>query len=140
MLVYEQKTGKIFKDSELLGTGYAGRGVGLNNPLMQDVRFVGPLPCGFYTMEPPRDDTRVGKYAIPLVPDESNEMFGRSAFFIHGDNMEHPGAHVASDGCMIQDHDVRVRIWTDSADKRLQVVSGVAPDDVASTFNKGFGI
>lgn len=102
--------------------GYSGHGIGLNNPLMQTVKFVGPLPVGFYTMGEPINDLRVGEYAIPLIPDLENEMFGRGAFFMHGDEIKEPGAHNASDGCIIQALIIRRAAWS-SQDHRLQVVA-----------------
>lgn len=98
--------------------GYAGHGEGLNNAAMTNVPDVGPLPTGTYTIGQPRDDHQVGVFAMPLLPDPSNEMFGRSAFFIHGDN---PGLnHTASDGCIILGHPVREDI-SNSADDTLIV-------------------
>jgi Tlde1 domain len=118
---YEQKTGRLLRDGIYFATGYAGRGVGKNNPQMQDAKGIGPLPCGWYTAEAPRDDEVVGKYAMPLVPDASNEMFGRTSFFMHGDDKEHPG--LASHGCMVMGLFIRRSFWL-SGDHRIQVVSG----------------
>lgn len=106
---YEQSTGRAYWPSgTLLGVGYAGTGAGRNNHAMQDVRNIGPLPCGRYTLRPPIpfwDGTgakpkhkKLGAWpVIPLEPLDSNEMYGRSAFLIHGDN----AAHDASEGCII---------------------------------------
>jgi hypothetical protein len=91
-----------------VGHGYAGHGEGLNNPALCNVRDVGPLPQGTYTIGQPINDNQVGVFAMPLTPDPSNEMFGRSAFFIHGDNPELN--HTASDGCIILIHPIRVQI------------------------------
>ena len=88
-----------------VGQGYAGHGVGLNNPAMCNVHFIGPLPQGKYTIGQPRNDDEVGVFALPLTPVPSNEMFGRSEFFIHGDNPQMN--HTASDGCIILPSPVR---------------------------------
>lgn len=128
MWTYEQKTGKLFDPKgALVGTGYAGGNAGanpegVNNPDLQNVHNVGPLPEGLYTMLSARDSIHVGKYAIPLVPNPNNEMFGRYAFFMHGDKID-GSFQKASDGCIIQNHDVRV-IVNNSTDKLLQVVHG----------------
>lgn len=103
-----------------VGQGYAGHGPGLNNPAMCNVSDVGPLPIGKYKIEQPRTDAQVGVYAMPLVPDPTNEMFGRSAFFIHGDNPELN--HSASDGCIILIHPLRADI-ANSGDDDLIVTS-----------------
>jgi hypothetical protein len=92
----------------IIGHGYAGHGEGLNNPALCNVRDVGPLPQGTYTIGQPLNDKQVGVFAMPLTPDPLNEMFGRSAFFIHGDNPELN--HTASDGCIILIHPIRVQI------------------------------
>lgn len=118
---FTQKTGRIEHDGEFVVNGYAGRDAGKNNPAMQNVKGIGPLPVGWYTMQPPKDDAVVGKYAIALTPDPTNEMFGRNSFFWHGDSSEHPG--FASHGCIVSPHFVRVQAWT-SGDYRVQVVSG----------------
>ncbi len=103
--------------------GYSGNGEGLNNPAMQQVHGVGPLPQGIYTIHPPHDDVKVGPIAMRLVPESGNLMFGRGDFLIHGDN-----AHAnfsASEGCIIMPHDARVAIGADvlAGDNQLQVTA-----------------
>lgn len=118
---FEQKTGRYFHNDQYVATGYAGRGPGENNPAMENVKGIGPLPVGWYTFQPPADDPVVGVYAMRLIPDTSNEMFGRNSFFEHGDSVEHPG--LASHGCVVMPHPIREQTW-ESGDHRLQVVSG----------------
>jgi lipoprotein-anchoring transpeptidase ErfK/SrfK len=79
---------------------------------------VGPLPSGKYTIGLPYDDHQVGKFALPLIPDPTNEMHGRSLFRIHGDN-PHLN-HTASHGCIILAHPLRESI-AKSSDKELVV-------------------
>ncbi len=111
---YESDTGKIFDPSgKLAGTGYAGGNEGqdpsgVNNPDMQDVKGVGPLPCGLYTFGTPVAQSPLGPFAIPLIPDSDNEMFGRGDFFCHGDTT--PSGN-ASKGCIIQARAVRNTMW-----------------------------
>jgi hypothetical protein len=128
MWTFEQKTGRLFADGGILvGTGYAGTGKGRNNPAMQDVIDVGPLPCGYYTIGPAYEHPKLGKVTMNLTPDPSNQMFGRDDFRIHGNNAEDD----ASEGCMVQGRSVRERVNT-STDKRLRVVAEiVAPPSVA---------
>jgi hypothetical protein len=114
-----QSTGQMYGPTGLLAEGYSGAGEGKNNPTEENVQDVGPLPEGFYDMEPPIDSPKHGPYAIPLLPDADNTMFGRSEFLIHGDSLEHPGA--ASEGCIILPKFARERIW-ESGDHRLKVV------------------
>jgi hypothetical protein len=123
MWTYEQASGRLLDDGgEVVGIGYSGFGDGKNNPDAQHIPNVGPLPCGFYTIGPPRDSQTHGPFVLPLTPDVENEMFGRSAFLMHGDSVHKPGT--ASLGCMIQCRDVREnKVWA-SGDRRLQVVPG----------------
>jgi hypothetical protein len=46
--VYSQSTGKLTYFGDLIGTGYSGKGKGKNNPAMQDVKDIGPVPAGLY--------------------------------------------------------------------------------------------
>lgn len=106
---YVQKTGKLFDPSgALASTGYAGRGEGLNNPAMQQVHMVGPLPVGLYSAGTPQNGTRLGPDAIPLVPFGSNTMFGRGGFYCHADNAHLD--HSASEGCIVMDTATRARL------------------------------
>jgi hypothetical protein len=123
MWVYEQNTGKLISpDNELVATGYAGGNEGknhegVNNHDMQGVKFVGPLPCGIYTFGEPVEHSHLGPFAIPLIPDPDNEMFGRGGFFCHGDTI--PSGN-ASEGCIIMGRSVREAMWA-SADHTLSV-------------------
>ena len=123
MWIYQQSMGYLITPDglRLEPVGYAGHGDGLNNPGMQNMKDVGPLPQGFYTVGDAIDDPQVGEYALPLIPDAENEMFGRADFFCHGDDIRNPGKHTASDGCMVQARQNREQLGS-SADKRLQVI------------------
>lgn len=122
MWIYIQLTGELLRDWEHVGFGYAGKGTGKNNPAMQSVHNVGPLPCGLYAIGDPVDTVTHGPFVLLLTPHEDNQMFGRSAFLIHGDSMVSLGN--ASEGCIIQNRLTRVHI-AESGDKLLRVVSGV---------------
>jgi Protein of unknown function (DUF2778) len=121
---FEQSTGYLISPTghRMEPPGYAGHAEGLNNPAMQNVVNVGPIPQGWYTVGEPRTSPNVGEYALPLVPDAENQMFGRSDFYCHGDEIAHPGQHLASDGCIIQALQNRKAVWN-SLDHRLQVVA-----------------
>lgn len=115
---YSQASGWIAHDGENVAEGYSGAGDGKNNPAMQDVPNVGPLPRGSYTIGEPSDTKTHGPYVLHLTPDPANEMFGRSGFLIHGDSVVHPGT--ASEGCIILPRKVREQVW-DSGDRDLEV-------------------
>jgi Protein of unknown function (DUF2778) len=119
---FEQATGRLYDaQMKLIAVGYSGNGAGLNNASMQNVMDVGPIPQGVYTFgELIPHDPVVGEYAIPLIPDPNNEMFGRSAFFIHGNDPQND--HNASEGCIVLPFTIRQEVW-ESGDHQLEVVS-----------------
>jgi hypothetical protein len=121
MWTYSQGTGKLFDPAGVhVATGYSGKGKGKNNCDMQHVKNVGPIPRGLYTIGQAYNSQKVGPFALPLTPDPSNEMFGRSAFLCHGESSKNPGN--ASEGCIILKRSIRNLIW-DSGDRVLLVVS-----------------
>lgn len=122
MWTYVQLDGDFSHEGQHVGFGYAGRGEGKNNPVMQSVKGIGPLPVGVYRAEAPEDHPTVGRYAIHLIPDPANEMYGRASFFMHGDSSEHPG--LASHGCIVLARAFRAQFWN-SGDHMIRVVSGV---------------
>lgn len=121
MWKYEQSTGHLSdKNGKVVATGYAGKGEHKNKPSDQNMVGVGPLPQGRYTLSPPRTSQKTGPYAMDLIPDASNEMYGRSAFQMHGDSIKAPGT--ASSGCIIMPRNIRELVWN-SGDHQLQVVA-----------------
>jgi len=125
MLNYSQASGEMHDRYDvLLGTGYAGHGAGVNNPAMQSIPSVGPLPQGVYMISPPIDTATHGPYVMWLTPNPANEMFGRSGFGIHADEAAHPGEHLASTGCIVMSNQARIAIWTaaQADDRQLRVI------------------
>lgn len=104
---YQSRGVLVSEDGEVLGEGYAGSGEGRNNPAMQRIRNVGPIPRGSYEVGEiyPRHP-RLGPVAIPLDPFEENEMFGRGWFYMHGDNRKHD----ASLGCIVMPRAAREKL------------------------------
>ena len=95
-----------------MGSGYSGKGAGLNNPSMEDVKGAkgkndaGPIPEGKYTIGPMFNNVgSTGPGSMRLTPSPSNEMYERYAFLMHGDNKRHEFS--ASDGCIIMALGVR---------------------------------
>lgn len=132
MNVYEQATGRWYGGNDILmGAGYAGGDcgndlAGVNNPAVEDIPNVGPLPCGWYKIGAPYNHPKCGEFFIPLTPQPGNEMFGRGGFGVHGDLKSSPGACKASDGCIILALGVRQAIAANLAiDDDLKVVSGI---------------
>ena len=128
MNIFVTSTGKFYaKDMDLLAIGYSGGDCGavpeaVNNPAFQAEANVGPLPTGYYSIGAPQDTVTHGPYALPLIPNSLNQMFGRSGFLIHGDSVVKPGQRAASEGCIILPKLVRQQIW-ESGDHDLQVVA-----------------
>jgi hypothetical protein len=118
--VYRQSTGRLTRDGALVAEGYAGFGEGQNNPAMQHVRDLGPLPQGEWRILPPQDPVRqLGPLAMPLEQ-ISGESFGRDDFLIHGDSTARN--RTASTGCIVLPMEVR-RLILDSGDTRLVVIA-----------------
>lgn len=127
MWTYEQSTGRLYNpDGSHASTGYAGGNEGhnpegKNNPAMQCVHKIGPLPRGIYTFGQPILQSHLGPFAIPLIPDPKNEMCGRRGFYMHGDTT--PSGN-ASEGCIIMARAQR-NACNSSADHKLQVVADI---------------
>lgn len=96
--LYVQSTGTLYRpNGSHLADCYSGNGAGLNNPDMQTVKNVGPIPVGLYALG--KVDTEKGPNTIHLNPDPFNDMHGRAGFLVHGDNKA--ANHTASEGCII---------------------------------------
>lgn len=123
---WDQSAGELSRDGKFVAKGYSGKGRGKNNPALQGMAGIGPLPAGRYRIVRRYDSARVGPYALALDPvdavpgNDRHEPTGRSAFRIHGDSVRQPGT--ASRGCIILPRAVRERIWT-SGDRDLEVVA-----------------
>jgi hypothetical protein len=114
MHAYSQSSGNWFEDGALLGSGYAGGNCGKtpqgkNNPLMQAVHSVGPIPQGTYDIQgPPFTHPTAGPFCLRLEPQQGTVTFGRAGFMVHGDTNP-PGN--ASEGCVVLPRAVRECIW-----------------------------
>lgn len=116
---YDQKSGSISLDGFQHGIGYSGHGEGKNNPLMEAVHEMGPIPRGTYEIGPPHNTVTHGPYVMSLTPNRETNTLGRSGFLIHGDSIEKPGT--ASRGCIILSRVIRQEIW-ESGDHEVEVV------------------
>lgn len=116
MLVYNTSTGEIRLDGEFEGYGYSGHGEGRNNPAMEAVPNVGPIPRGKYRIGPARNDPQKGPICFRLFP-VGHDAHNRSGFMIHGDNVRQD----ASEGCIIAGRLIRRAIDND-AETELEAV------------------
>ncbi len=106
---WDQSAGTLSHNGKAVGKGYAGHGEGKNNPAMQDVRSVGPIPAGLWRMVSVKDSPKTGQFTIVLMPEPGTDTRGRSEFRIHGDSRKAPGT--ASEGCIILNRTIRETIW-----------------------------
>ena len=131
MWTYAQKTGDLRQDGEVVGRGYSGFDNGKNNPAMQAVHDVGPIPQGEWTITgPPFNTAEHGPFVLRLEPASATNTFGRSGFLMHGDSIHAPGT--ASRGCIIMQRTLREQVW-DSGDTDLEVVAEFPTQDVSET-------
>ena len=100
--------------------GYAGRDNGRNNPALDHVRNVGPIPAGTYRVFSVKH-WRFRDPVFALEPHITTVMHGRSGFLIHGDSAKNPGN--ASHGCIILERVHRDAVEFYAVD-RLIVVPG----------------
>ncbi|MDR6492915.1 hypothetical protein J2797_002810 [Paraburkholderia terricola] len=116
---YQQSTGKLTFNGELVERGYSGAATGKNNPAMQTVPNIGPIPRGTYRISEPHNSPHTGSYTLGLMPAAGTNTFGRTAFRMHGDSLRRPGT--ASEGCIIMGVQTRHRVWA-SGDRQLEVI------------------
>lgn len=117
MWTYEQHNGRLCHDGALEGTGYSGTGIGRNNPNMESVTGVGPIPAGLYEVGLAYAHPHLGPCVMNLMP-IGHDLLGRSDFRIHGDSKNHNASH----GCIVLGPSLRRQIAA-SPDRELTVVA-----------------
>jgi RHS repeat-associated protein len=116
-------------ERRVVATGYAGHGNGVNNPAMEDVANIGPIPQGRWTIGASRDDPGgLGPTVMNLDANEGTDTHGRDLFRIHGDNSRCDQS--ASEGCIILGPAARQEI-ANSGDNQLIVVQGQEVNQIA---------
>lgn len=118
---WDQKKGQLLDaNGSWIANGYSGYMEGKNNPSMQDIHDVGPIPKGAWLIgEILHDGGHMGPNVLPLRAMPGTDTFGREGFFIHGDSIHDPGD--ASRGCIILPLWARLRI-AGSGDRALVVL------------------
>ncbi len=114
---YTQKTGELTHEGVFEGTGYSGASIARNDTGEESIRDIGPIPRGRYTIDAAIDMPRLGPCVMHLTPFQDTETFGRSGFFIHGDDARHDASH----GCIILGPAIRQKI-SGSDDRILDVI------------------
>ena len=123
MIVFSQSAGTVTLNGRIIAKGWAGNGAGKCNPAAQAQRGVGPLPRGTYTLGPWEENHgALGRMVSRLIPDATNEEFGRDGFFIHGPSMDPARYGQESKGCIVLPRLDRLAV-RDSHETRLQVVA-----------------
>lgn len=110
MHTYQSKSGLLTLNNGAILPCYSGNGDGRNNPFMEAVPNVGPIPHGDWLIGPPYDSVKTGPFTLPLYRAAAEPVPGsRSAFRIHGNNRTNDASH----GCIIPEggHAARVVIW-----------------------------
>ena len=93
---YSQSTGEMVGPDGETMQGYSGYGDGLNNPDMQDVENVGPIPRGEWDISDSYGKMRINLKALNVQGISNRDL---KSFEIHGDN---PSLnYTASQGCII---------------------------------------
>lgn len=114
---YIQSTGAMKFKNSIQGEGYSGHGVGRNNPSLEWMHDVGPIPAGKWKIEKPAyNDTHLGPCVMKLEP-VGHDAHGRTDFRIHGNNQTNDASH----GCIILGPATREMI-AHSDDIDLQVI------------------
>ncbi len=119
---YSQSGGQLSSQAgDVYGVGYSGHGEGVNNPKLEAVPNVGPIPKGVYNIGWSYTDAERGPMVMSLTPKQGTNTFGRSGFLMHGDLVAAPGKELASHGCIIMGPLTR-RAVAASSDRELLVV------------------
>lgn len=109
-LIYHQRDGATIRDGHFEGCTYSGFGEGRNNPDMESVASVGPIPHGKYRISlcDPSEHPHLHPPVLRFTP-IGHDAHGRSGFLGHGDNKD----HTASRGCIIWGRSLRKAIAAD---------------------------
>lgn len=113
---YATASGELSRDGVPMGAGYSGHGDGLNNPAEEKDKGIGPIPAGNWQIGTAFHHPHLGPCVMHLSAE--GDVFGRTGFFIHGDNRE--ANHTASHGCIILGPHLR-HLISESGDRMLSV-------------------
>lgn len=124
---YNQSHPKMLHDGHpIMGAPlYSGHGAGLNNPAMEALADIGPIPAGQWKIIR-WDDHHADKGPIVAVLQPvGHNAHGRTGFLVHGDNPL--GNNSASHGCIIASLAIR-QVMRESGETDLLVISGLNPN------------
>jgi len=92
--VYNQRTGQLTLDNQVIGTGFSGTGAAKNNPALQKQKKIGPIPVGEWRVAGRRNDANTAEPILELQFFNGIKIAGRmpsEAFTIHSDNAPNAG-------------------------------------------------
>lgn len=119
MWIYSQSSGRLWDyRGQHVASGYSGFEEGKNNPKLEALKNVGPIPRGMWVITGLYNSDSVGPFALKLEPCGHNALM-RDYFRMHGQSKSNWGR--ASKGCMIFPRSIRERVWN-SGDKLLLVI------------------
>ncbi len=101
-LVYRQASGTLWLNGSIVEqSAYSGKGLGLNNPKLERIKNVGPLPAGLYRLAGPISEPTARTFR--LIYEGGPGLFGRDGFLVHGGN----AGRDSSRGCIVASRKVR---------------------------------
>jgi hypothetical protein len=116
---YQQGTGLLTDPfGQPFARGYSGTGLGRNNPAMESVKNVGPIPRGLYRIGKAYTHLHLGRVCMNLEPEPETDTHDRTDFRIHANNAS---TNDASHGCVVLDLPYRLTVSV-SKDEFLRVV------------------
>lgn len=121
--LYVQESGELSKDGIIVDRNcYSGGGEGFNNPEMEMVADIGPIPCGDWTISgPPYSDPLLGPYVLQIIPRSTTITFGRTGFRMHGKPKPPADINSGSKGCICAEERTRSAVYQ-SGDYDLEVI------------------
>ncbi len=97
-------------DGTFVALGWAGNGLGKNNPSWQHQKNEGPLPRGIYEVGPWEDEhAGLGPFVASLKQIQG-ETYGRSGFYFHGPAMDSAKFGQESRGCIVVPRAGRLKV------------------------------
>lgn len=65
---YNQRTDILNRNGQIVGVGYSGRSAGRNNPSLEGMQNIGPIPQGRYRIGPQYTHPSKGPVTMALTP------------------------------------------------------------------------
>jgi hypothetical protein len=89
--VYNQRTGQLTRDNQLVGMGFSGTGAARNNPALQNQPKTGPIPAGEWRIALRVKDFKTGEPLFHLHQLTNPPVRFGEPFTIHADTRPNAG-------------------------------------------------